>query len=454
MSRRKVLELFEKNRSYMEERITSGIEQHRKGGATLLLKNELGEPVTNAKVFIKQKKHEFKYGANLFMLDEMETKEKNDRYKQYMASFGNMATLPFYWNTLEPEQGKTRYGKDSERIYRRPPIDLCMEFCEANGIEPREHALAYDFFFPEWLRGKSDYEVKQALSKRFREVAERYGDKITTIEVTNETFWGLEKAVTDFYNHNDFVEWCFKEAEKYFGANQLVINETQSNAWVDGFGRNRGKYYMQIERALSKGARIDAIGFQFHMFHKKEAEYERTRLYYDPLFLYQILDRYADFGLPLQITEVTIPAYFNDAEDEEIQAEIIKILYSIWFSHPNVEQIIYWNLVDGYAHVGNPNEVARSQGNMTEGENQFYGGLVRFDLTPKPAYHTVKNLFEKQWHTEETLNTDEGGSAFFRGFYGTYDVEIELNGKRIVKEIDLHKNGRSTFELVLPSNLK
>lgn len=454
MSRRKVLELFEKNRSYMETRIASGIEQNRKGGATLILKNELGEPVVNAKIFIKQKKHEFKYGANLFMLDEMETKEKNDLYKQYMASFGNMATLPFYWNTLEPKQGKTRYGKESERIYRRPPIDLCMEFCEANGIEPREHALAYDFFFPEWLRGKSDYEVKQALSKRFREIAERYGDKITTIEVTNETFWGLEKAVTDFYNHNDFVEWCFKEAEKYFGANQLVINETQSNAWVDGLGRNRGKYYMQIERAISKGARIDAIGLQYHMFHKKDAEYERTRLYYDPLFLYQILDRYADFGLPLQITEVTIPAYSNDDEDEAIQAELVKILYSIWFSHPNMEQIIYWNLVDGYAHVGDPNQITRSQGNMTEGENYYYGGLIRFDLTPKPAYYAVKDLFEKQWHTEEAVDTDEGGNAFFRGFYGTYDVEIEWDGKLIVKEIDLHKNGRSNFELVLSSELK
>ena len=58
-----------------------------------------------------------------------------------------MATLPFYWNDLEPEKGKQRYEKDSPKIYRRPTIDLCIEYCEQNGIEPREHALAYDAFF-------------------------------------------------------------------------------------------------------------------------------------------------------------------------------------------------------------------------------------------------------------------------------------------------------------------
>ena len=39
----------------------------------------------------------------------------------------NLATVPFYWNTLEPEYGKPRYAKDSVKIYRRPAPDLCME---------------------------------------------------------------------------------------------------------------------------------------------------------------------------------------------------------------------------------------------------------------------------------------------------------------------------------------
>ena len=38
--------------------------------------------------------------------------------------------------------------KNVTLIYRRPASDLCIEFCEANGIEPWEHALAYATFFP------------------------------------------------------------------------------------------------------------------------------------------------------------------------------------------------------------------------------------------------------------------------------------------------------------------
>ena len=99
------------------------------------------------------------------------------------------------------------------------------------------------------------------------------------------------------------------------------------------------------------------------------------------------MDEYSRFGKPLQVTEITVPAYSWEAEDEEIQAEIIERLYYIWFSHPSVEQIIYWNLVDGYAYVtkSDPKTIRATQGDMTIGENYYHGGLLRFDLSPKPA---------------------------------------------------------------------
>ena len=444
--RRKVLELFEEHKDFMEERVNSGIEQHRKGYADVVVKNSNGTPVSDAKITVKQKSHEFKYGANIFMLDELETDEKNELYKKYMSSFGNMATLPFYWNATEPEKGKTRYAKDSEKLYRRPPIDLCMEFCEKHGIEPREHALAYEQFFPKWLSNASVSEIKQALEKRYKEISERYADKISTIEVTNEMEWHQGK--TAFYDEADYVEWCFKLAEKYFPVNQLVINEHTGAVWADRC-RATDKYYSYIEANMLKGARIDAIGMQYHMFFRQEDEYEQTRVYYNPVELYKHMDLYSNFGKPLQVTEVTVPAYSNDAEDEALQAEIIEKLYSIWFSHENVEQIIYWNMVDGYAHVWDPSMIKGSQGNMTLGENYYYGGLIRFDLTPKPAYYTIKNLFEKKWHTEEHIISNADGKAKFKGFYGKYDVEIEVNGRVITKEINFIKKGKNIFEFVI-----
>lgn len=424
-NRQNVLELFDEQKDYFEKRYTEGIEKHRKGDISITVKDQSGAPVKNAKIEIKQKSHEFKYGANIFMLDELESEEKNNKYKEIMADFGNMATLPFYWDALEPEKGKPRYDKNSKKIYRRPPIDLIIEFCEKHNIEPREHALAYDHFFPAWLKDSSVEEVKDALENRCKEIADRYKDKIPTIEVTNEMFW--PNGHTSFYKEPDFVQWCFKTAEKYFPKNQLVINEYTHACWLK---RDEQSYPDIIENTLKNGARIDAIGMQYHMFFKKDDEYKETRQFYCPEQLYNQMDFYAKFGKPLQITEVTIPAYSWNDEDEEIQAKIIEILYKIWFSHESVEQIIYWNMIDGYAHVADatPEKISETQGNMSVGENYFHGGLLRFDMTPKPAYYTIKNLFEKVWHTEENLLTDESGTINLKGFFGDYDIVI--NGKK------------------------
>ena len=437
--RKKVLDLFEKHRDYMEERVNSGIEQHRKGYAEICVKDKDGNNVPGVKISVKQKSHEFKFGANLFMLDEFENEEKNELYKKYFAETFNMATLPFYWDSTEPEKGKTRYAKDSEKLYRRPPIDLCIEFCEKHGIEPREHALAYDHFFPSWLKDASVTEIKLALENRYKEISERYKDKIPTIELTNEMEWC--EGATAFYKEPDYIEWCFKTAEKYFPANELVINEWTGLPWGDHCMAT-DKYYAYIEANMLKGARIDAIGMQYHMFYRAEKEYESTRVFYDPTKLYEHMDLYSNFGKPLQVTEVTIPAYSNKPEDEKIQADIIEKLYSIWFSHPNMEQIIYWNLPDGYAFFA-------PQGDMTAGENYYYGGLFRFDMTPKPAYYAIKNLITKIWHTEEKITSDENGKASFKGFYGKYDVELEVDGRKETREISFCKKSPKSFEIVI-----
>ena len=448
--RKRVLEQFEFQKDFMESTVKANIENYRKGWGTVTVKDSEGNVIPDAKISITQKSHEFKFGANLFMLDELETKEKNDAYKKAFAETFNMATLPFYWNATEPQKGMLRYDKNSPKMYRRPARDLCMEFCEANGIEPREHALAFERFFPIWLKGATVAETKKELTRRYAEISERYKDRIPTIEVTNEMFWATGKITPAFYDEPDYVEWCFKLAEQYFPANQLAINESTASVLCQN-GRPTDKYYTCIENAMLKGARIDAIGMQFHIFSQKKEEYDRTRVQYNPQTLYQRMDMYSRLGKPLQITEVTLPAYDDTEEGEAIQAQLLENLYTIWFSHPNVDQIIYWNFVDGYAYVpsDDPEVIANSQGNMSIGENIFYGGLLRFDMSEKPALTTLKNLIHKVWHTEGDFATDVSGSAKFQGFYGDYDITVTAKGKRVSKRVKLYSKGKNEFEIVI-----
>ena len=447
MSRRDVMDLFEKQKERTEERINAGIEQYRKGYADIKIVDGEGNAIPNARVTVRQKTHEFRFGANIFMLDELETAEKNEKYKKYFADVFNIATLPFYWDSTEPEKGKTRYEKGSEPLYRRPPIDHCIEFCEKHGIEPREHALAYEYFFPKWLEGASVFEIKTAMEQRYKEISERYAKKIRTIEVFNEM--DHKQGHTAIYDEPDFIEYSFKLAEKYFPANQIAINEGPELSFLDK-GRTTDKYYANILANIQKGVRIDAIGMQYHLFYwPRETEYEKTRKTLNPDWIYHQLDLYSNFGKPLQITEITVPAYSHDSEDEQIQAEILEWLYSIWFSHPNMEQIIYWNIVDGYAWVKDQSMIKGSHGNMTLGENRYYGGLLRFDLSPKPAYYAVNNLINKKWRTNTELCTDSNGEASLKGFYGDYEAVICVNGTETVKTFSLKKKGERNITLIV-----
>ncbi len=445
---------YEQNREYVDLRIRAGIEQHRKSGASLRLTDQSGQPVAGARVTLTQRKHDFGLGCNLFMLDEMETEEKNEAYKRLFPEAFNMATLPFYWNTLEPERGKPRFAADSPRIYRRPAPDLCVAYCKERGVTPKLHCLNYDGWpTPDWVPRESVAASKQALETRFAQIAERYADSIPCVEVTNESLNPPAPQCTPFYLEDDFVSWSFETARKYFPRNELVINECTSQAlWFfwgemadsarERFAGNRSRYYMQIERELAHGTPIDAVGIQYHLFVPRQRAVSTAKTLCDPLFLYRVLDKYAEFGLPLQITETTIPAYSNSPEDEEVQAELLRMFYAVCFSHPAVEAVIYWNLVDGYA-------AGARQGDMAAGENAYYGGLLRFDMSGKPAFRAMRDLFGREWHTECSLTTDGDGRCAFRGFHGEYDAVIEKNGQRVKKTLLLSRDGSHSCRLVI-----
>ncbi|MBQ8818374.1 MAG: endo-1,4-beta-xylanase [Clostridia bacterium] len=445
MSRRDdIMKSFLRYEEETNHRVEHGIELYRKGFARITVKDKDGNAIPGVKIHARLKKHEFLHGANIFMLDEFDSDEYNQKYREAFANCFNEATVPIYWNTLEPEDGKPRFDKNSPKIYRRPAMDLCVEFCKENNITPKAHCLTYSNFDPDWVDEYDIPALKRRIDRRYRELAERYSEIIPAWEVLNEMLCTdrNNRDKTPFYQSDRFVEDNFEIAHKYFPYNELIINEA-THIWEPEqkqFSYNRSDYYQLVERSLRNGARIDCIGMQYHAFTKKdEDETLFAKSLYNPKNIYRILDCYAKLGKPIQITEITIPAYRETAEDYALQAEILERLYRIWFSHPAVEAAIYWNLPDGYAAFA-------PKGDMSKGENYFRGGLLDFNLNPKPAYDALYNLFHNEWTTVADCETNAEGEAKFKGFFGEYEITVG----DIKKTVRTSSKLANDIEIILP----
>ncbi|MBO4217311.1 MAG: endo-1,4-beta-xylanase [Clostridia bacterium] len=441
MARRNTaLRYFDEQRDENAKRTAEDTEKYRKGECEMVFESNGALP-SEITVEAKQTSHEFKFGANLFMLDEFSSGDGNALYREKFPELFNLATLPFYWNTTEPEEGRYRFDKGCEHIYRRPAIDLCLEYCKEKGVEPKLHCLNYDAHSPEWTWNLSVPEIKEKLENRFRVISERYGSVIPSVEVTNETLMANHKS--PFFMEDDFLEWSYRKADKYFPNNKLIINDY--NIW-DPTSHNRNYYYMQIERLLRNGiTHLDTIGMQFHCFFPREAEERYATQRFNPKRLRELFDLFARFGRELQITEMTIPAYGNGEEDEAVQAELTENLYRVLFSYPSMNAIIYWNLVDGCCYQPNGGE----PGDMTKGENVYHGGFLRFDMSEKPVYKALYKLINEEWRTNTAVAARDG-KACFRGFYGGYDLKIHAGDRTVERKIYLSKGTGGKFTVELP----
>jgi GH35 family endo-1,4-beta-xylanase len=179
---------------------------------------------------------------------------------------------------------------------------------------------------------------------------------------------------------------------------------------------------------------VDVIGIQTHMHHLGDAISEER--------LWNALNEYEKYGLPLQLSEITVLScemfpdwrsahvWYDKVEAakqagepalsmpslpawEVYQAALTRDFYTLAFSHPGVEAIIWWTITDVEPWRGMP------------------AGLLDEQGQPKPVYHVLDELINEEWHTEKRGLLSENGVLDFRGFYGTYAVEVEHEGELV-----------------------
>jgi endo-1,4-beta-xylanase len=184
----------------------------------------------------------------------------------------------------------------------------------------------------------------------------------------------------------------------------------------------------------------DAIGIQSHMHDGPW-----------PLpTLWQTAEDFAQFGRPLHFTEVTVlsgPARGDDPtkpsagwattpEGEAAQADYVEGFYTALFSHPAVRAITWWDLSDRGAWRNAP------------------AGLIRKDMSPKPAYERLMKLIHSKWWTDARGETGPDGVFSARAFCGDYRVTVtDASGRSVTKTLSLPGNvaGEATaVEVSLP----
>ena len=170
-----------------------------------------------------------------------------------------------------------------------------------------------------------------------------------------------------------------------------------------------------IEQLVKDNAPFQIIGIQSHM-HRGEWPLEKV---------WDTCERYSKFGKAVHFSEVTVLSgkhgwelsqpWPTTPEGERKQANYVEQLYTVLFSHPAIQAIAWWDLQDG-AWQGAPS------------------GLLRADLTPKPAYDRLMKLIHETWWTRESLSSNEKGVCTFAGFLGDYEVTVQAgNISRTVK---------------------
>ena len=387
------------------------IAQHRKGTVILSPVGPNGQALPpGVRLEVSQTRHKFLFGCNIFKLGRCRTEADNAAYEKHFAELLNYATLPFYWWTYEPRKDQPLDARTDEIV----------RWCKAHGVTTKGHPLAWNYVDPRWLTG-TPQEVMQLQFERVGRCAERFKGEIDIWDVVNEAAEydreelkkrapKLTEAIAKI-GIGEYVRTAFTVARKANPQAMLLINDYRT-----------GRDYQDkvIKELVDKEGKplYDVIGIQSHMHGG----------YWGAAQTWDVCERFARFGKPLHFTETTVVSgpkkgstWVTTAEGEQQQAKAVTEFYTVLFSHPAIEGITWWDFTDQNAWQAAP------------------AGLVRDDMTPKPAYEQLHDLIKGKWWTKADVETGPNGQATLQGFYGQYKVDATLGGRHLTGKFSLEK---------------
>lgn len=363
------------------------IENHRKSDIRITVTDATNVLIPGAEVTLRMKAHA--YGFGTFISDfVLEDSQAADLYSEHVLDMFNCATTPFYMGGNSDNWGW--YGSaTAQQDY--PGL---ARWLEVEGIPAKGHVLIW----PGWKWMPSAFEALRASPADLDAAIDRHLETIVPIgkangisewDVVNEPY--INHDVMDILGEEVLVEW-YNKVHELDPDSRLILNEYNII-----MGGGRPDYQANFERLIrflqDNDAPLGGIGMQCHFDELLTGIPE----------VLDILDRFAVFGLPIQITEYDVAV-----RDEAIKAGYLRDFYTAVFSHQATDKIVMWGFFEQV--MWKP-----------------LAALVNSDWTYNPAYHTYMDLVYDEWWTPDTTGTTgEDGSFELRGFNGTYELSVSV----------------------------
>lgn len=403
------------------------IAKHRMALLQVTVLDEWGQPLEGAQIEVRMAKHRYLFGTcvKAFRLTDAKLQYTRPEFNRetwladnviYREKLKELFNFAVFENDLKWPSWSGHWPNSKQSITLE-----AMQWLAEHDFVVKGHTMLWGSWrqSPTYLEAAKDDPalLNAAIEAHLRDQGDAMRDWVQYADVLNEA-----------QSHNDIIQvvgedkvtgW-FKTAETHMPGVKLVINEF--NILGNGGSKTQQNAHEAfVRRLIDDGAPIDVLGFQSHFWSTRLTPPER---------LYNIINRFSSFGLPLTVSEFDM-----NILDEQLQADYTRDFLTVWFSHPATESYIMWGFWAKAHWLGET------------------GAMFREDWTPKPNLTAYTDLVFGEWWTEEDLVTDANGEAACRAFLGDYAIIVSAPGRQSApRQVSLDSNGLDLTVMLYPLN--
>ena len=252
-------------------------------------------------------------------------------------------------------------------------MDAIADFAETRGMTIQGTILVWHQYLPAWAEALTGQDLSDALENHIRRTVARYRDRIDSWIVVNEPLLdvggGLRNSIFLDELGPGYIADAFQWARDEDPDAVLLLNDFGA----DGLNAKSDELYALAQDLLVQGVPIDGVGLQMHLGGITQS--------FLPPTVRANMQRFADLGLEVQVTELDYP-FGGSVEFDDFLAEQRAAFHSVVSSCLSVSTcttVTVWGVDDPHSWL-----------ELLLGPGRF---ALPFDenYLPKPSYYGLRD---------------------------------------------------------------